>query len=67
MITTNIKKIIKEDTIIYCNSIINKFRYSKLIKENKVNVAISNLTLKQLIDQNQNNIIGIENKTNGGF
>jgi len=60
--TTNIKKIIKEDTGIYTNTIINKFRYSKLIKEQKLNVRNKNITLKDLI--NSNKVYGI---TNGGF
>ena len=62
MKTTNIKKIIKGNTEIYTNTIINKFRYSKLIKENKLNVRNKNITLKDLI--NSNKVYGL---CNGGF
>ena len=59
---TNIKKIIKEDTGIYTNTIINKFRYSKLIKEQKLNVRNKDITLQELI--NSNKVYGL---TNGGL
>jgi|GEM_PF-4422797 hypothetical protein len=59
MKTTNIKKIIKGNTEIYTNTIINKFRYSKLIKENKLNVRNKNITLKDLI--NSNKVYGLSN------
>ena len=60
--TTNIKKIIKENTEIYTNTIINKFRYSQLIKEKKINVKDKNITLKDLIKSNK--VYGL---SNGGF
>ena len=62
MKTTNIKKIIKGNTSIYTNTIINGFRYSKLIKENKVNVRNKNITLQDLV--NSNKVYGL---SNGGF
>lgn len=60
--TTNIKKIIKGNTEIYTNTIINKFRYSKIIKENKLNVRNKDITLNDLIKSNK--VYGI---TNGGI
>ena len=60
--TTNIKKIIKEDAGIYTNTVINKFRYSKLIKEEKLNVMNKDITLNDLVKSNK--VYGI---TNGGF
>ena len=59
---TNIKKIIKGNTEIYTNTIINKFRYSKLIKENKINVMNKDITLSDLVKSNK--VYGI---TNGGI
>ena len=59
----NINKIIKGNTSIYTNTTINKFRYSKLIKETKLNVANKNIKLIDLIKSN--NVYGLENK--GGF
>lgn len=56
---TNIKKIIKENTGIYTNTIINSFRYSKLIKENKINVRNKNITLSDLIKSNK--VYGLSN------
>jgi len=64
MKTTNIKKIIKEDTGIYTNTVINKFRYSKLIKEEVLNVSTSSVTLKDLIKSNK--VYGLENKVLNG-
>lgn len=57
--TTNIKKIIKGNTNIYANTIINKFRYSKLIKENKINVRNKDITLNDLV--NSNKVYGLSN------
>jgi hypothetical protein len=57
--TTNIKKIIKENTNIYTNTIVNKFRYSQLIKENKLNVRNKDITLQELI--NSNKVYGLSN------
>ena len=59
MKTTNIKKIIKGNTGIYTNTIINTFRYSKLIKEKKINVKDKNITLNDLI--NSNKVYGLSN------
>ena len=56
---TNIKKIIKGNTNIYTNTIINKFRYSKLIKENKINVRNKDITLNDLV--NSNKVYGLSN------
>ncbi len=59
MYSTNIKKIIKENTGIYTNCLIEQFKKIKKIPENKINVADCNLKISDLIKLN--NIV-IENK-----
>ena len=57
--TTNIKKIIKENTTIYTNCLIEQFKKIEKIPENKINIADCNLTISDLIKLK--NVV-IENK-----
>lgn len=59
MNTTNIKKIIKENTGIYTNCLIEQFKKIETIPEKKINIANCNLTISDLIKIKN---IGIENK-----
>ena len=59
MYSTNIKKIIKENTTIYTNCLIEQFKKIEKIPENKINVSNCSLTISDLFKLND---VVIENK-----